>query len=200
MFAVITGDIVQSRQTAVEVWINALKDILNQYGSSPMDWEIYRGDSFQIITNPEHALNLSFILKSYLKSKDINVRMAIGIGEINYRTDKATESNGTAFVNSGTCFDDLKKQTLGVQTPWNQFNTILNIMLDLASITMDKWTAKTAEVVCFKFRNPSMNQKDIAESFDKKGQGNISEALKRGAYDELNQLLYYYQQSIHELC
>ncbi|WP_366183536.1 transcriptional regulator [Flavobacterium ovatum] len=200
MFAVITGDIVQSRQSAVEVWINLLKDILNQYGSSPKDWEIYRGDSFQIITTPEQALNLSFIIKSYLKSKEINVRMAIGIGEIDYRTDKATESNGTAFVNSGTCFDALKKQTLALQTPWNPLNTTLNIMLDLATITMDKWTAKTAEVVCFKFQNPTMNQKDIAKNFDNKRQGNISEALKRGGYDELNQLLNYYQQSIRELC
>lgn len=200
MYAVITGDIVQSRQSAVAVWIKALKEILNQYGSSPKDWEIYRGDSFQIIIRPEQALDLSFIIKSHLKSNEINVRMAIGIGEIDYRTDKATESNGTAFVNSGTCFDGLKKQTLALQTPWNDFNTTFNIMLDLASLTMDKWTAKTAEVVCFKLQNPTMNQVDIAERLEKKRQGNISESLKRGGYDELNQLLNYYQQSISKLC
>ena len=200
MFAVITGDIVQSRQMAVEVWLNVLKEILNQYGANPTDWEIYRGDSFQMITTPELALNLSFIIKSYLKSKGINVRMAIGIGEIDFRNNKATESNGTAFVNSGTCFDGLKKHTLAIQTPWNQLNTTFAVMLDLASLTIDKWTPKTAEVICFKFQNPTMNQKDIAENFDKKRQGNISEVLKRGGYDELNQLLNYYKQSISELC
>ncbi|WP_418263020.1 transcriptional regulator [Flavobacterium faecale] len=200
MFAVITGDIVHSRKTAVEVWLIALKEILSQYGTSPKDWEIYRGDSFQIITAPEQALILSFIIKSYLKSKAINIRMAIGIGEMDYQADKATESNGTAFVNSGTCFDSLKKQTLAIKTPWENCNITLNIMLDLATLTMDKWTVKTAEVVLFKLQNPEMNQKDIADNLHKKGQGNISEALKRGGYDELHQLLVYYQQSISELC
>jgi hypothetical protein len=200
MFAVITGDIVQSRHTAVEIWLYALKEILNQFGSNPKDWEIYRGDSFQIITTPEQALHLSFTIKSYLKSKDVNVRMAIGVGEIDYRTDKATESNGTAFVNSGTCFDALKKQTLALKTPWENCNKSLNIMLDLALLTMDKWSPKTAEVVCFKLQNPLMNQQEIAEKLDKKRQGNISEALKRGGYDELNQLLDYYQENIRQLC
>lgn len=200
MYAVITGDIVQSQKTAVEVWMHPLKEILNQYGSSPKDWEIYRGDSFQVITSPEQALLLGLIIKSSLKSNDINVRMAIGLGEINYRTDKITESNGSAFVNSGTSFDGLKKHYFSIKTPWEQYNKVVNTMLDLASITMDKWTAKTAKVMCFKFQNPTMNQKDIAENFDKKGQGNISEALKRGGYDQLNQFLNYYQQSISELC
>ncbi|MCW2118374.1 transcriptional regulator [Flavobacterium sp. 7A] len=200
MFAVLTGDIIQSQQTAVSIWITALKDILNQYGTSPKDWEIYRGDSFQIISTPENVLNLSLIIKSYLKSKNINVRMAIGIGDINYRTDKATESNGSAFINSGTCFDSLKKQTLALQTPWNTMNAVLRIMLDLALLTMDKWTVKTAEAVCYKLQNPTMNQKEIAQKLGNKGQGNISEALKRGGYDEINQLLHYYQKSILELC
>lgn len=200
MNAVLTGDIIQSRQTPVPIWINALKEILNQYGTNPTDWEIYRGDSFQLITNPELALNLSFVIKSFLKSKGINVRMAIGIGDIDFRSNKATESNGTAFVNSGTCFDELKKQTLALQTPWNQINATFAVMLDLATLTMDKWTPKTAEIIFFKLQNPAMNQKTIAENFDKKRQGNISEVLKRGGYDELNQLLNYYQKSIRELC
>ncbi|MCG9792681.1 transcriptional regulator [Flavobacterium algicola] len=200
MFAVITGDIVQSQQTDVELWMHPLKKILSQYGSTPKDWEIYRGDSFQIITSPEQALLLGLIIKSSLKSNNINVRMAIGVGDINYRTDKITESNGSAFVNSGTSFDRLKKHYFSIKTPWEHYNTIVNTMLDLASITMDKWTAKTAKVICFKFQNPTMNQIDIAENFDKKGQGNISEALKRGGYDQLNQFLNYYRQSILELC
>jgi hypothetical protein len=28
------------------------KDILKDYGNEPKDWEIYRGDSFQLIINP----------------------------------------------------------------------------------------------------------------------------------------------------
>ncbi|GIZ08523.1 SatD family protein [Flavobacterium sp. UMI-01] len=200
MVAVITGDIIQSRQKEASLWLTALKEVLNQYGTNPKEWEIFRGDSFQLIVTPEQALHISFVIKSFLKSKDINVRMAIGIGEVEYQTDKVTESNGTAFLNSGTCFDGLSKQTLALQSPWQDWDITLNTMLQLASLTMDKWTPKTAEVVLWKLQNPLMSQKEIAESLPKKRQGNISEALKRGGYDELHQLLVYYQKTIVALC
>ncbi|AWG22505.1 transcriptional regulator [Flavobacterium faecale] len=200
MYAVITGDIIESQQTATTVWMPILKEVLSQFGSNPKDWEIFRGDSFQIICPPEQALLCAMIIKSYLKSHEIQVRMAIGIGTIDYRTDKVTDSNGSAFVHSGTRFDNLKKQTLALQTPWEELNSPLSIMLDLAAITLDKWTAKTAEVICFKLQNPSLSQKEIAENLDKKRQGNVSEALKRGGFDELQQLLDYYHKQVTMLC
>lgn len=201
MFAVITGDIIQSRKTAIEIWLPKLKSILNEYGSTPKDWEIFRGDSFQIITTPEQALYVSMVIKAELKKvNNINVRMGIGIGEIDFRTHNVTESNGSAFVYSGTCFDALKKQTLAILTPWEDWNKTFLVMIDLATLAMDKWSDKTAEVMAVKLQNPSMSQKEIAETLHKKGQGNISEALKRGGYDELNQLLNYYQETIKKLC
>ncbi len=201
MVAVITGDIIESRHTSIEIWLPKLKAILNQYGTSPKDWEIFRGDSFQMITTAEQALYVSIIIKAELKKIDnINVRMGIGIGKIDFKTNKVTESNGSAFVHSGSSFDGLKKQTLAIQTPWEEWNKTFLVMIDLATLTIDKWSDKTAEVMAMKLQNPLMNQKEIAEILNKKGQGNISEALKRGGYDELNQLLNYYQETIKKLC
>lgn len=200
MYAVITGDIIESQQTATTVWMPVLKEALQKFGSSPKDWEIFRGDSFQVVCAAEQALLHVMIIKSYLKSHDIEVRMAIGIGTIDYRTDKVTNSNGPAFVYSGIRFDELKKQTLALKTPWEEFTIPFSIMLDLAALTFDKWTAKTAEVVCFKLQNPSMSQQEIAMNLDKKRQGNISESLKRGGFDELEQLLEYYHKQVIKLC
>lgn len=201
MVAVITGDIIKSRQTEVETWIVALKDILANYGNNPYDWEMYRGDSFQFITTPQQALHLSYIIKAGMKKvKNIDVRIGIGIGEITYRAEKVTESNGPAFVNSGNAFDSLKKQTLAIQTPWNDFDEVMNTMFDLATLTMDRWTEKTSEIMLLKLTDSELNQKEIAMYLNKKGQGNISEALKRGGYEEISQLKEYYQKRIEQLC
>jgi hypothetical protein len=32
-----------------------LKSVLNAYGNEPKDWEIYRGDSFQLVVDPADA-------------------------------------------------------------------------------------------------------------------------------------------------
>ena len=201
MVAVITGDIIQSRKTSIEIWLPKLKAVLNGYGKTPNDWEIFRGDSFQLVTTPEQALYVSMVIKAELKKMDnINVRMGIGIGEMDFKTNNVTESNGSAFVHSGSCFDGLKKQTLAIETPWEDWNKTFLVMIDLATLTIDRWSDKTAEVMAEKLKNPSMSQKEIAEKLNKKGQGNISESLKRGGYDELNQLLNYYQETIKKLC
>ena len=108
MKAVITGDIINSRKVASSLWIQDLKAILNRYGNEPKDWEIYRGDSFQLVVDAVVALEIAFVIKATIKQhKALDVRMAIGVGSIDYIADKITESNGTAFVNSGECFGRL---------------------------------------------------------------------------------------------
>jgi hypothetical protein len=46
MIAVITGDIINSQHAETEVWITKLKNLLENWGSAPHTWEIYREMSF----------------------------------------------------------------------------------------------------------------------------------------------------------
>ncbi len=63
MTAILTADIINSRKLSSKIWINDLKAFLNTFGQSPNDWEIYRGDEFQLeIKNPEDALLVAFQL------------------------------------------------------------------------------------------------------------------------------------------
>ena len=112
MIAVITGDVINSKKNAPRIWLTPLKKELNSIGKTPKIWEIYRGDSFQVvISKAEDALLVAMKLKASLKAvKGINVRMAIGIGKRTYNAAKVTESNGSAFVNSGEKFEMLKQQ------------------------------------------------------------------------------------------
>ena len=67
MIAVLTGDIINSREDQSPKWLIALKEGLNQYGKEPQDWEIYRGDSFQLETTPSKALQAAIHIKAAMK-------------------------------------------------------------------------------------------------------------------------------------
>lgn len=199
MKAVITGDIINSRKVASALWMADLKAVLNSYGEEPKDWEIYRGDSFQLVVEAVDALDIAFIIKATVKQhKLLDVRMAIGIGTIDYKAHKVTESNGSAFVNSGECFEGLKKQTLGIQTPWPVFDKTFNLILKLTAMFSDSWTSISAQIIKEALENPSMNQIQLATVLNKKSQSSISASLKRAGYEELKNVIAFYKQEIEK--
>ncbi|MFV9550685.1 SatD family protein [Algibacter sp. PT7-4] len=200
MTSIITGDIINSKKSAPENWLEALKTILNSYGKSPKIWEIYRGDSFQLEVLPEHALEACILIKATIKQfENIDVRLAIGIGKKTYISKNITESNGSAFINSGECFENLKKTTLAIKSPYKQFDTAINIMLNLAQLTINNWSSTSANLVKTTLKKPNLNQSQLAKVLNKT-QGNISQGLKRAGYDEISKLLHYYKTQIQDLC
>jgi predicted XRE-type DNA-binding protein len=199
MIAVITGDVINSRVGNVENWMNALKETLSQYGKEPKDWEIYRGDSFQLALPPQTALLAAHHIKSTIKqSKTHDVRIAIGVGEEEYTSSKITESNGTAYVYSGECFEGLKKQTIAVKSDNETLNQTLNLMLSLSLLTTNNWSSTVSNVIKTAIEHPEKNQQEIAELLHK-SQSSISEALKRGGFDEIMKLNDFYIKNISEL-
>jgi hypothetical protein len=197
MTAIITGDIVNSRDVSPTVWLPALKNILAEYGKTPKQWEIFRGDSFQIEVSTQDALKLAFDLKSAIKQMgDIDIKIAIGIGVKTYEAKKITEANGEAFINSGECFENLKKATMGIKTPWNDFDATINLMLELALLTVDTWTTTSAEIIKIAMQNPESSQNDLAKILSK-SQSNVSAGMKRGGYDEILKLMKYYENQVN---
>ena len=197
MKAVITGDIINSRKVSPSLWMKDLKSVLNAYGNEPKDWEIYRGDSFQLVVDPADALEIALLLKAAIKQhKALDVRLAIGVGTIDYTSNKVTESNGSAFINSGECFEGLKKQTLGIQTPWSGFDETITIILQLVVLFADKWTTTSAEIIKKALENPDSNQKELAFALNRKSQSSISASLNRAGYEELKNVVEYYKQEI----
>ncbi|AOE49425.1 SatD family protein [Kangiella sediminilitoris] len=196
--AVITGDIINSQTSEEgEGWLPALQDYLSKFGESPRDWQVFRGDSFQvIIEEPEKALLFAIGLKAVIKHfKKLDVRMAIGIGQVRTRADQALQSNGEAFVNSGRMFDSLKKQTLAVKTPWQDFDKAINLFLKLALLTMDDWSETSAEVVAASLEKPGATQKEIADLLSIP-QSRVSERLSRAGYDAITDTERYYRESV----
>ncbi len=199
MISIITGDIINSRKVEPQKWLSSLKSELNKHGSQPSEWEIYRGDSFQVEIPIQKALEAAILIKATIKQyKPLDVRMAIGIGTKTYQNQKIKESNGSAFINSGECFEQLKKQTLAIKSPWNDFDIVMNTMIPLANLTMDHWSPEYSKIMKTALEYPDMTQQQLA-SLLQKTQSTISAGLKRVGYDEIKEMITYYQNHIHTL-
>lgn len=196
--AVITGDIVNSQNSNDgDEWLLALQKYLGKFGESPKDWQIFRGDSFQmIIYEPEQAFRIALGLKAVIKQfKKLDVRMAIGVGGLKTQADQALQSNGEAFINSGRMFDSLKKQTLAIKSPWQDFDKAINLFIKLALLTMDDWSDTSAEVVAASLEHPTATQKEIADILSIP-QSRVSERLSRAGYDAIVDTERYYRESV----
>lgn len=188
MFCVITGDVINSTKKAPQKWLKPLKKELNKIGKTPKVWEIYRGDSFQVLINkPEDALLVAIKIKAALKSvQNTDVRMALGLGSRTYNAPKITESNGSAFVHSGEKFEMLKNenQNLCIKSDWPDFDKEMNLYLKLILIPMDSWTINAAEAVKTAIDNPDKSQEEIGLMIGVK-QNAVSSRLKRAYYSEV---------------
>ncbi|MDP5043368.1 MAG: transcriptional regulator, partial [Leeuwenhoekiella sp.] len=118
-----------------------------------------------------------------------------GLGDKNYNASKVTQSNGSAFVHSGTAFDTIKKNTLVLQSDQAEFDTTINLMLNLATLTMDLWPPVTAAIIKTQLEHPELNQTELSELLGK-AQSAISKALNRAGYAEITRLIQYYIETL----
>tara|TARA_R110002153_G_scaffold222539_1_gene374886 strand:+ start:739 stop:1353 length:615 start_codon:yes stop_codon:yes gene_type:complete len=200
MTSILTGDIINSRKKNDDLWLLTLISTLNTYGKSPKNWQIYRGDSFQLeIQNLEEAFYVALDLKANLKRiEGIDVRIGIGIGKKEYNYSEITASNGEAFINSGVAFDTyLKKQTLAIKTPWQEIDEELNLAFELALLTMDSWTQNSAEVFKISLKEKDATQNEIAKILGIT-QGRVSERQKRAGFEQIMKLEKRFQKLINQ--
>lgn len=200
MIGVITGDIVNSRKVAnPDEWLSKLKTAFDAIGATPKTWEIIRGDSFQVeITQPADTLRKALYIKSLIKSiAGLDVRMAIGIGTKTHDAPKISEANGEAFVRSGRLFDQLKKNTLAIKSPWQDVDRAINMCLELALLTMDRWTPNSAEIMVLSIENPEKTQLELGNIL-KISQGRVSERQQRAGHEEIVKMEAYFRELMQQ--
>jgi len=162
IYAVITGDIVKSgkfgpdREKALKILKDALNS-LNNFKRKSIGGisDIFRGDSFQIvISEPKHALEISIYLKARLFSKtikgnSIDVRIAIGIGEIESFDEKnIQESDGEAFRLSGNALDNISKyRRFSIKSNIDKSNKQLEFISSSIDSITRRWSPEQAEAV-----------------------------------------------------
>ncbi len=201
MIVILTADIINSRKLSSKKWMNDFKQLLNSFGKSPNDWEIYRGDEFQLeIKNPEDAFLIAFQIKAFFKSISLDVRMSLGFGDKTYKTKKITESNGSAFIRSGELFETLKKQkiNLAVNSGNPDFDEEFNLILQLSMSFMDSWLQQSAEFVLVAIKNPTLSQEEIGLKLGI-NQAAVSRRQKRSQFELMLQVERYFRKKVKSL-
>ncbi len=144
-----------------------------------------------------YFLAIKSLIKTY---ENLDVRIAIGIGEEQFLSEKITESNGTAYVNSGRLLNELKLQgrTLAIKTPDEKIDRDLNIVFRWCSVDFDNWTVAVAEIIHQFIMNSDITQEDLARKLNIT-QSSVSQRSKRANLDLIKETDLYFRKKIVEL-
>lgn len=183
-YTVLTGDIIGSSRIGDEreKLLNSLKrnfdEIISELPEAiEKSFEIFRGDSFQcVIRQTGKSLLIGILIRAKLRSltftnpakkmtkNKLDARIALGIGEVGFKTDKVIESDGEAFNFSGKLLDEMIKseQNIKIKTPWMNLNEELETECYFIDTIINKWTTEQAEAIYFKLLK-NMTQQSLAE-------------------------------------
>lgn len=201
MIAVITGDIINSQNTDAEIWLQKLKNLFSSWAKSPENWEIYRGDEFQYKCEIDEVFWKIISIKSLIKTiENMDVRIAVGIGEELLSSEKITESNGTAYVFSGKLLNEIKTngRTLAIKTTNENIDKDLDILFKWAALDFDNWTAVSAEIINIFAQDNRLNQEQVAQQLNI-SQSSVSQRLKRANYELVLETDKYFRKKIAQL-
>ena len=203
MTAVITGDIAGYTRLGIddrERLILSLKEFFVSLSSDLNDFdirfEIIRGDSFQGRTSAKDGFRTALMIKCFLNTLSSvhegvmrrplsiraarDARIAIGFGNVDFHTDRISESDGEAFWYSGRLLDEMKskKQFIKVMSRSQEFNEEMDVHCLLLEAVMSKWSIPQAEVVLEKLKGKK--DYEIADSLDTTRQAMSSRARNAG--------------------
>lgn len=163
MKAVITGDIVDSTKLSIErkKLVYAELEGLVQFIQEEFQckFEIFRGDSIQgICHQPHQALRIALLIAARLKSIKfkssqrkslVDIRLSIGLGQIELISEKVSTSDGPAFRLSGQRLDMMKKEArmLSIKLGDEAYDHKWDMILHLAEQVLDQWSVASAEYI-----------------------------------------------------
>ena len=199
---VLTADIVNSSRLDAgkdQQLIKQLKEIF-----AKQQLEFYRGDSFQVyISNPEAALKLALLARAtaigLLKEEHpplTDIRLSLGIGQVQTPVRSLNTAKGAAFVLSGRKFDEISKtsQRLAISTSNPLANEGLAVISDYLDTIFGRMSSKQAEVIAELLKGAL--QKDVAKKY-KKTVSTIHQRLSAARWEEIEKLLQQYKNIIH---
>lgn len=185
MTAILTADIVASTRLSSTDWAQPLEHYLQQWGDSPRVWEIFRGDSFQFeVPEYQTAVWHAIAIKALLKQQNIEVRIAIGLGEKSRTETPITRRQGSAFVRSGQLLEQLKPQKLlwAMATGIDEKDKEINLLLKLCGALIDDWLPQSAAYVSAALAHPEWSQQQIGAKLGI-AQAAVSRRRKRAHFE-----------------
>lgn len=206
LIAVLTGDIVKSRQISQEGYddlLYSLNNVLSYVSEQNVNnaFQLMRGDSFQlIIHDPVHAFKYALLIRLALKERDdhFDCRVSIGLSDNDVIRHQIGNSTGDAFTLSGMGLDELKSRCLQVTSLDSDFNQRIDLLVDYADHQLSQFTQRQAAIVQLKLRQPDLIQQQIADLLSAQ-RVSISRSLKTARFDLLEQNISYIENQIKAL-
>jgi hypothetical protein len=179
-------------------------DIRTNIGDS--SFVITRGDNIQIeLVNADKALKAALLLKSVIKKivlrignkSLIDVRIAIGAGEISGKRKNVGESTGNAYTFSGRTLDSMKKQkrSITIKTNITRLDAELDTELRLMEVILSGWTVNSAEVIYWTLLG--LTEQDISDKL-KISQSAINQRKKTAGWAGIEPLLKRFEELFKE--
>jgi hypothetical protein len=203
--AVLTADIVDStrfspaQESALQ---QRLRKFLDKYPR-----EFYRGDSFQVyFEDPKEALRRALAFRALAIEATTkeeggirgDIRVSIGIGEVDLPVRTLGEAKGEAFVLSGRGLDELQQSERRLHIACS--NSIANIGLRVMSDYLDNifsgMTGKQADIIVELLQGTTQQQLSVTRE---KAKSTISELANAGKWPEIEKILIQYEQLIELL-
>ena len=212
MEAVISADIIgytklgEEQQNVVLIEIKKLfESIEGVRDNLENNFKIYRGDSVQVeIKNPKEALKIGLLLKaavtqitfetdSYKRKRPIiDIRMAIGLGNITNKRSLVDESMGRAYSHSGRTLDEMKREKtiFTLKSDTIALDEELNVAFKLLDEILLSWNITSAELMyCLLM---GMTEKEIAYKLNI-SQSAVNQRKKRAGWYGIEALLERYE-------
>lgn len=196
MITVLTGDVIGSRKKDPTIWLPVLEEALEVFS---VNFDIYRGDSFQAKVNLSDVFVSVFYIKAAMINVGLDVRIGIGVGEEDLPADHIKKTFGTALINSGQAFDELKKDSLALVSGNKDFDELCNVILGLSAELCLRWTANVAGTAKTALLHTGVNQKELANLLGKKHQSQVSNELQKASFFKLKSAINYCTDKLLEL-
>jgi hypothetical protein len=199
--SVLTADLVNStllEPTREKQVLQSIKSILANHKS-----EFFRGDSFQVyLPKAEEALKVALLCRTSAialqpddSSVRSDVRISIGIGNVEGPVRELATAKGEAFLLSGRAFDNMQKSEgrLIISTEHKLGNTSFSVLSDYINSIYKQMTTKQAEVIFELLKG--LSQQQVAEKLNR-SKSTISQHVTAGKWDEIENLIDKYQQIV----
>ena len=200
--AVLTGDIVNSTLLAPLQEKKLLEELKNIFSSDKH--EFYRGDSFQAyITDARRVLEMALRCRTAAISlaqeetdTAFDVRISIGLGNVEEPVNALSTAKGEAFLLSGRVLDEMGKTggklMITVSEPLLG-NMAFSILADYINSIYRQMTAKQAEVIEDLLKGESQQQ--VADKLNR-SKSTISQHVNAGRWEEIEEVIKKYKSLI----
>lgn len=200
--AILTGDIVNStllNEKKLDELLFAIKTELKWQNAKN---DFYRGDSFHALCEASEGLNLALRLRTIARQgmwqnedESIDIRIAIGIGNVEEPVKSMATAKGEAFVISGRELDTLVRTSdrLSIRCADEKIDPGLQGIAVLADMLTQKMSAKQSEAISELLTGAT--QTETAKKL-RKSQSTINKLAQSANWKELERSVEIYRKLV----